>query len=142
MSRRRKALGLFLALASTTAVLASQPATAAVGIVPLRPISPGRPAAVPATHRPPALGQHITGHPNVLTAVNTARAKRGWPPVKAGSNTAAEACALNSTRCNGVQWGGCSLTPLAGNQYTATIGTAESNGPRGCVEAISYSSFT
>jgi hypothetical protein len=40
-----------------------------------------------------------------------------------------------------LQWGGCSLIPLPGDQYTAAIGSAESNGPRGCVDAISYSSF-
>jgi hypothetical protein len=40
-----------------------------------------------------------------------------------------------------VQSGGCPLTPLPGDRYTITIGTAQSNGPRGCVQAISFSSF-
>jgi len=61
--------------------------------------------------------------------------------VKYGSNLAAEACALASSHCNGVQWGGCPLNPLPGNRYTVTIGTAQSNGPRGCIQAISYSNF-
>jgi hypothetical protein len=87
-------------------------------------------------------GQHITSHPPVLAAVNAARHQRGWPPAAAGSNYAAEACALNNQHCNGVQWGGCGVKPLPGDQYTATIGSAESDGPRGCIEAISYSSFS
>ncbi len=104
------------------------------------------PRQVHATPVRPALsppgGQRITGHPDVLAAVNAARARNGWPAVKYGSNLAAETCALNTSRCYGVQWARCPLTPLAGDRYTATIGTAQSNGPRGRIQAISYSSFS
>ena len=86
-------------------------------------------------------GQCITGHPDVLAAVNAARARRGWAPVTWGDNTAASACALDYKRCDGVQWGGCPIVPIAGEQYTATIGSAVSNGRYGCAEAISFSSF-
>ena len=146
MTGRRTALGLLLGLASAATVLASPTGTTAATVagVAHSPVYPVRfrPPAVPARPAPqPPPGQHITGHPAVLAAVNAARARRGWPAARAGSNTAAEACALNATRCNGVQWGGCGLTPLAGERYTLTIGTAESDGPRGCVQAISFSSF-
>jgi hypothetical protein len=141
---RRASLALILALASITTVLASPAATSATTLqrAGVWVVRPGRPAAVPAIHRPgQPTGQYITGHPPVLAAVNAARARQDWPPARYGSNLAAEACALNTARCNGVQWGGCPLTPLPGNRYTVTIGTAVSDGPRGCVQAISYSSF-
>ena len=86
-------------------------------------------------------GNCITSHPSVLSAVNSAREKRGWAPASAGSDFAAEACALDSSQCDGVQWGACGLTPLPGQQFTVSIGSAVANGSRGCVEAISFSSF-
>ena len=142
---RGKALLLLVVLAGLAAVLASPAAGGANTPVWHAPIGrftpravhavPARPAAVPAG------AQRITGHPDVLAAVNTARARTGWPPVRYGSDLAADTCALDWTRCNGVQWGGCPLTPLPGDRYTLTIGTAQSNGPRGCVQAISFSSF-
>lgn len=144
MTGRRTAAAIILTLASITAVLPSPTTTAAtVRHAPLRPVIPRRVHAVPARPAPaPPGAQRITGHPDILAAVNAARARKGWPAVRYGSDLAAETCALNSTRCNGVQWGGCPLTPLPGNQYTVTIGTAQSNGPRGCIQTISFSSFS
>jgi hypothetical protein len=112
-------------LADLTAVLASPAAGGASTIVRHAPIGRVTPRmvvhAVPARQTPVAVdGQRITGHPDVLAAVNSARARNGWPPVKYGSNLAAEACALNATGCSGVQWGGCPLTPLPGDRYTIT----------------------
>ncbi len=127
------------------AAAALLPATSASGSIPHTPTGPYRfrRTVMPAPHRVVApTGQHITGHPSVLAAVNAARTRRGWSPVAAGNNFAAEACALDASHCNGVQWGGCALTPLPGDLYTATVGTAESYGPRGCVQAISYSAFS
>lgn len=143
MTGRRAGLAALLGLASiTAAVLANPgPSSATVRHAPLRPVTPRAVHAVPV--RPASAGgQRITGHPDVLAAVNAARTRNGWPAVRYGNNLAAEACALDSSRCNGVQWGGCPLTPLPGDRYTVTIGTAESTGPRGCVQAISFSSFS
>jgi len=129
-------------LAVVSVLAANTPAAAVTAHVPIATPKHQR-IPLPAPRRVPLpRGQHITSHPSVLAAVNAARNQRGWPPATAGSNYAAEACALDYRQCNGVQWGGCGLTPLPGDQYTATIGSAESNGPRGCIEAISYSSFS
>jgi len=129
------------ALAIVSVLAANTPAAAVTAHVPIATPKHQRvPLPVPRRISLPT-GQHITSHPSVLAAVNAARHQRGWAPAAAGSNYAAEACALNYQRCNGVQWGGCGLNPLPGNEYTVTIGSAESNGPRGCIEAISFSSF-
>lgn len=148
MTIQRTVLAFIIGLASTAAVLATPTATSATSATvvrhdPVRAFVPRGWHAVPARPAPaPPSGQRITGHPDVLAAVNAARARKGWPAVRYGNNLAAETCALNTTHCNGVQWGGCPLTPLPGNQYTATIGTAQSNGPRGCIQTISFSSFS
>jgi hypothetical protein len=144
-NHRRCLLTAAVAISIAAAVLSSPAGSGAatpVWHLPIGPFIPRTVHAVPARPGPVAVGgQRITGHPDVLAAVNAARARLGWPAVRYGNNLAAEACALSSSRCNGVQWGGCPLTPLPGERYTLTIGTAVSNGPRGCVQAISYSSF-
>jgi hypothetical protein len=133
-----------LLVAGLLSLLSAAPA-AAIGLTPHVPITQPHQErlALNAPHRVSLpKGQHIIDHPSVLLAVNAARQHHGWAPAVAGSNYAAEACALNYRQCDGVQWGGCGLIPLPGGQYTATIGSAESNGPRGCIQAISYSSFS